>query len=215
MRADPTGAEGCGNCHRSARKTDPRAGLRVSNGRVGTNQGDLTAHSEDATSLPRSTAAGLALLRIALGVLWVQNAGWKVPPDFGQSDDRGLYFWANQAVEYPVFAPYSWFVENVFVPQISLIGWAVLLTEVALGAFLVIGLATRLWAAVGIMQTGAIALSVLNAPHEWHWGYYLMGVGHIVLLLSAAGRTWGIDGLLRPLWTRSPGLVARILWATS
>ena len=187
----------------------------MSNGRVGTNPSDLTTHREDVESLPRSTGAGLAILRIALGVLWVQNAGWKVPPDFGQAGDRGLYFWASQAVEYPVFAPYSWFVENVFLPQIALVGWAVLATEVALGAFLVIGLATRFWAAVGIMQTGAIALSVLNAPHEWHWGYYLMGIGHLVLLLSAAGRTWGIDGLLRPAWHRSPGLVARMLTVMS
>ncbi|MFN8085925.1 MAG: DoxX family protein [Microbacterium sp.] len=165
--------------------------------------------------VPRSAGPALALLRIALGLLWVQNAGWKVPPDFGQQGDRGLYFWASQAVEYPVFAPYSWFVEQVFLPQIAIVGWGVLLAEAALGAFLVIGLATRLWAAVGILQTIAIALSVLNTPHEWHWGYYLMGIGHIVLLMGAAGRTWGIDGLLRPAWARSPGVVSRFLGAVS
>jgi thiosulfate dehydrogenase [quinone] large subunit len=168
-----------------------------------------------ADDLPRSTGPAAALLRIALGLLWVQNAGWKVPPDFGQAADRGLYFWASQAVEYPVFAPYSWFVEAVFLPQIAIVGWGVLLTEAALGAFLILGLATRWWAAVGILQTVAIALSVLNAPHEWHWGYYLMGIGHVVLLMTAAGRTWGIDGLLRPVWALSPGVVSRFLGAVS
>lgn len=168
-----------------------------------------------AGQLPSSTGAGLAVLRIALGVLWVQNVGWKVPPDFGRSSDRGLSFWATQAVEYPVFAPYSWFVETVFLPQLAIVGWAVLLTELCLGAFLILGLATRGWAAIGIIQTGAIALSVLNAPDEWHWGYILMGVGHLVLLLSAAGRTWGIDGLLRPVWVRSPGRVARLMTVAS
>jgi thiosulfate dehydrogenase [quinone] large subunit len=118
-------------------------------------------------------------------------------------------------VEYPVFAPYSWFVETVFLPQLAIVGWAVLLTELCLGAFLILGLATRGWAAIGIIQTGAIALSVLNAPDEWHWGYILMGVGHLVLLLSAAGRTWGIDGLLRPVWVRSPGRVARLMTVAS
>ena len=168
-----------------------------------------------ATSLPPSTAPGLAVLRIALGVLWVQNAGWKVPPDFGRERDRGLHFWAGQAVEHPVVAPYSWFVETVFLPQLAIVGWAVLLTEVALGAFLILGLATRAWAGIGIVQTGAIALSVLNAPDEWHWSYILMGVGHLVLLLGAAGRTWGIDGLLRPAWMRSPGRVSRIMTVLS
>ncbi|MBX9717454.1 MAG: DoxX family membrane protein [Microbacteriaceae bacterium] len=164
-----------------------------------------------AVHLPPSAAPGLAVLRIALGVLWVQNAGWKVPPDFGREGDRGLSFWANQAVEYPVFAPYSSFVETVFLPQLAIVGWAVLLTEVALGTFLILGLATRAWAAVGIIQTIAIALSVLNAPDEWHWGYILMGVGHLVLLLAAAGRTWGIDGLLRPIWVQAPGRVSRLM----
>lgn len=166
-------------------------------------------------ALPRTTGAGVAILRITLGLVWVQNAGWKVPPDFGANAERGLYFWARGAVDYPVLTPYAWFVEQIFLPNIAIFGWGVLLVEAALGGFLVIGLATRLWAAVGIAQTGAIALSVLAAPHEWHWGYYLMGVGHLVLLLAAAGRTWGIDGLLRGAWLRSTGLVSRILAAVS
>ncbi len=186
----------------------------MSDGAVSTSVPIATGPSAT-VQLPSSTGAGLAVLRIALGVLWVQNAGWKVPPDFGRSGDRGLYFWASEAVEYPVVAPYSWFVETVFLPQLAIVGWAVLLAEVALGAFLVLGLATRAWAAVGIIQTTAIALSVLNAPDEWHWGYILMGVGHLVLLLSAAGRTWGIDGLLRPVWVRSPGRVARLMTVLS
>lgn len=166
-------------------------------------------------SPPRFAGASLAALRITIAVLWIQNAGWKVPPDFGREGERGLYFWALQSVEYPVFAPYSWFVEQFFLPNLALVGWGVLLTEVALGAFLLIGLATRFWAAVGIIQTVAIALSVLNAPHEWHWGYIMMFACHVVLLATAAGRTFGMDGLLRPVWDRSPGLVSRVMGAAS
>lgn len=157
----------------------------------------------------------VAILRIAVGLLWIQNAAWKVPPDFGQIDDRGLYFWASQAVEYPVLPPYSWFVENIVLPQIGIFGWAILLLEAALGAFLLIGLATRFWALVGIAQSLAITFSVLNAPQEWHWAYYLMILAHLVLLGTAAGRRIGLDGVFRPIWESSPGRVSSVLKAAS
>jgi len=157
----------------------------------------------------------LAVLRIGIALLWIQNASWKVPPDFGEKADKGLYFWASQAVEYPVFAPYSQFVQSVVLPNIAIFGWVTLLTEAALGAFLLIGLATRFWAAVGIAQTIAITLSVLNAPHEWHWSYYLMLLAHIALLGTGAGRSVGLDAVLRPIWSASSGRLASILMRAS
>ena len=64
-----------------------------------------------------------------------------------------------------------------------------------LGAFLLIGLATRFWALVGVAQTVAILLSVLNAPHEWYWSYLLMLLVHCPLR-TVAGRYAGLDGVL-------------------
>jgi thiosulfate dehydrogenase [quinone] large subunit len=164
---------------------------------------------------PRLSGVSLAVLRVGIAVLWIQNASWKVPPDFGQSADKGLYFWASQAVEYPVLAPYSAFVETIVLPNIAVFGWVTLLTEAALGAFLLIGLATRFWALVGIAQTIAITLSVLNAPHEWHWSYVLMLLAHVVLLGTAAGRHFGLDGVFRPVWQQSSGRLSAILMRAS
>lgn len=164
---------------------------------------------------PRFGGASLAVLRIGIAVLWIQNASWKRPPDFGESENNGLYFWASQAVDYPVVPLFSDFVEAAFLPNIAVLGWVILLVEAALGAFLLIGLATRFWALVGIAQTVAITLSVLNAPHEWHWSYALMLLAHLVILGTAAGRTWGLDGVLRPHWRRSSGLVATTMMRIS
>jgi hypothetical protein len=47
-----------------------------------------------------------------------------------------------------------------------------------LGGFLFVGMGGRFWALLGIVQTVAIDLSVLNAPNEWHWSYFLMLLGH-------------------------------------
>jgi thiosulfate dehydrogenase [quinone] large subunit len=114
-----------------------------------------------------------------------------------------------------VFPPYSWLVEHFVLPNFTPFGWGVLLVESALGAFLLIGLATRFWALVGIAQTAAITLSVLNAPNEWHWSYLLMLLVHVAIFATAAGRYAGLDGLLRPRWQASPTRLARALvWAS-
>ncbi|GAA4385448.1 DoxX family protein [Agromyces bauzanensis] len=161
-----------------------------------------------ASSLSRAL---MAIVRIGVALMWIQNVAWKRPPDFGRTNDDGLFFWASQAVEYPVFTPYSAFVESLFLPNIEFFGWIILLVEGGLGAFLLVGLATRFWAVVGLAQTLAIALSVLNAPHEWHWSYYLMFFAHLAIFATAAGRWFGLDGVLRPGWMRSSNPLAKAM----
>lgn len=162
-----------------------------------------------------ATRAALAGVRVVVALMWIQNVNWKIPPDFGRSRDADLYHFVKGAVDHPVLAPYSWVVEHVVLPNLTLFGYLTLVTEFALGAFLLAGLFTRLFAAVGILQSGAIALSVLNTPGEWHWSYYLMIVAHVLLLAFAAGRAGGVDGLLRPRWRRSRGLPARLAMVAS
>src|SRR6266498_933418 len=84
-------------------------------------------------------------------------------------------------------------------------------SESSLGAFLLIGLATRLWALVGVAQSLVIALSVLNAPGVWHWAYYLMIAAHLMLFAVGAGRCGGLDGVLRPVWQASHSRWSRLL----
>jgi thiosulfate dehydrogenase [quinone] large subunit len=160
----------------------------------------------------RTSRALIPVVRIGVAVLWIQNVGWKGPPTFGHdANPSGLYSFTSYAVEYPVFPPYSWLVEHLVLPNFTFFGWSVLLVESAVGAFLLIGLATRFWALVGIAQTVAITLSVLNAPNEWPWSYFLMLLVHAALFATAAGRYAGLDGLLRPRWQSSPTRLGRAL----
>ena len=140
--------------------------------------------------------------------MWMQNVAWKIPPDFGQASESGLWEWANKAVDYPVFAPYTWAVQNVILPNFTFFGWLVLLMEAGLAAFLLIGFLTKFWAVVGLVQTLAITFSVLNAPHEWHWSYYLIFFVHLMLFVTAAGRSYGVDGLVRQRIGPTPGRLA-------
>jgi thiosulfate dehydrogenase [quinone] large subunit len=154
----------------------------------------------------------IAIVRVGVALLWVQNVGWKIPPDFGQGDPPGgLYQSASYAVSHEVFHPYAWLVDRLVLPNFTFFGWMVLLVEASLGAFLLIGLATRFWALVGVAQTVAIMQSVLNAPHEWYWSYVLMLLVHLALFATSAGRYAGLDGLLRPGWQGSTSWWARWL----
>jgi thiosulfate dehydrogenase (quinone) large subunit len=161
---------------------------------------------EQALGTPVMGYRSLALLRVAVGFLWTQNADWKIPPTF----DALLHF-TRYAVEFPVLPPYAWAVERIVLPNFTFFGWGVLLLEMALGGFLLVGLATRLWGLLGIAQTLAISLSVLYAPNEWHWSYLLMLLAHIVIVGTAAGRYAGIDGVLRPSWQASPCRLSQLL----
>ena len=158
----------------------------------------------------RTARAVIAGLRIAVALIWIQNVSWKIPPDFGRNDRTGLFQFTSYAVEHPVVPPFSWLVQYVVLPNFTLFGYATLLVEFSLGAFLLAGLLTRFWAAIGMIQTLAITMSVLNAPNEWHWSYYLMLAVHAVLIATAAGRTAGLDGLLRPRWRTSSTRLARL-----
>ena len=143
----------------------------------------------------RTVARALAGLRIAAGLLWLFNVNWKRPPDFGRDSGRDLYRYVQDAIDHPVFPPYSWIIQHVVQPAFIPFGWGVLVAETVLAALLLTGTYTRLAALLGIVQSGAIALSVLLTPGEWPWSYYLMIVIHAVLFVGSAGRVWGVDGV--------------------
>ncbi len=158
----------------------------------------------------RTTRVLVAFLRIGVAVLWIENVGWKAPPNFSS-----LRKFTQYAVDYPVVRPFSWLVEHLILPNFTFFAWMTLLLEASIGAFLLIGLATRFWALVGIAQTLAITMSVLNAPHEWEWSYYLMVLAHVALFATAAGRSYGLDAVMRPIWRTSDSYASRLLMRVS
>jgi thiosulfate dehydrogenase (quinone) large subunit len=160
---------------------------------------------------PVVTRGAIAAVRVGVALMWIQNAGWKYPPHFGENNNGALYRFTRFAIDHEVFPPWAWLVENVVLPNYAFFGWATYLLEGALGAFLLVGLATRFWALVGAAQSVVITLTVLNAPNEWHWAYFLMLLVHVALFATAAGRHFGVDGLWRPSWQRSRNPLARTL----
>lgn len=158
----------------------------------------------------RLARGGVAFARMTLGMLWLTQVVWKTPPDF-----KLLARFTGYAVDHEVFPPWSFVVEKLILPNLTLFGWVTIVTEASIAAFLLLGLASRFWALVGLTMTVTIILSDLNAPNEWSWAYYMMFTLHVVVLTTAAGRAFGLDGLLRPAWRQGGGRLARLLVAAS
>jgi uncharacterized membrane protein YphA (DoxX/SURF4 family) len=150
-----------------------------------------------APTAPAATGGLVALtcLRLLAGLIWLYNVVWKMPPDFGERGNSGLYHFTHLAIEHPVFTPFSWLVEHVVLPYFTAFGWAVLVTESALAVLLLTGTAVRLAALIGIGQSIAIGLSVAESPGEWPWSYAMLIGIHVVLLLAPSTRYAAVDAL--------------------
>lgn len=148
-----------------------------------------------------------AAVRITVGVLWLSNIGWKTPPDF-----PALRNYVNEGIDHSFFPPFTWASEHFILPNVGWFGWMTILLESALGAFLILGLCTRAWALIGAAQAAAIGMTVALVPGEWPWSYYLMIAVHLSIFAAAAGRTWGLDGLVRAVLRNNDHRWARLLW---
>ncbi|HJR17023.1 MAG TPA: TQO small subunit DoxD [Gemmatimonadales bacterium] len=141
----------------------------------------------------------LVVLRVYLGVVFLLAAlpavQWDSPADspgfLGVALEQGHPF-------------YREFVHQVLVPSAAVLGEPLRWTELVVGMTLVLGLLTRLSAAVALL----LALNYMFARGAWFWTPGSSDAAHVAIalaiLIGAAGRTLGLDSLLARRWPRSP-----------
>jgi uncharacterized membrane protein YphA (DoxX/SURF4 family) len=152
----------------------------------------VSGHNQrDAVRLPGSILQGilaraaLVPLRIYLGVMFLL-AAW--PKLRGDVAPRLIGFLERVALlpNAPLVA--------------SLVTWA----ELLVGLTLVLGLMTRLSAAVALL----LVVNSMFAKGDWFWqpssNDGAFAAIAVALILGAAGRTLGLDALLAKRWPRSP-----------
>jgi len=163
-------------------------------------------------------AAALAALRIALGLYWLYEQHWKLPPDFGLHDSRGLMFAFQQSIQHPTLDVYRAFLQEVVVPHFRLFGWVLGIAEVALGLSLVLGALTRAGALLSVLQSANLLLAQARTP-DGPWIYLAMLAASLFVLLTPSNRRFSVDRRLvsRAAATRSrTALVTRVwMWAVS
>ena len=145
-------------------------------------------------SEPKTALFWIALLRMMIGLVflttWVNNLieGLYTP-------DGLLRFFTEvfPQSENPL-GWYAGFINGVILP--ARVGFAPfqMVTELLLGLALLVGFLTPLSSLVGIFFLSNTFLA--TAGHDWYWAY-LMPIGIlVVVMLSRAGRSAGVDGWL-------------------
>jgi uncharacterized membrane protein YphA (DoxX/SURF4 family) len=148
-------------------------------------------------------------VRILVGLMWLANMHWKVPPDFGEPTNSGLYKFSESVTRNSPFAPFTWVTEELILPNFRLFGWATLLIELVVAMLLIIGYRTKVASLLGAAISVPILLSVLyyDRADEWSWAYFIIIGIHLLLFAVDAGKHLGVDGVLR----RSPAAADRSL----
>ena len=163
---------------------------------------------------------GLAVLRIFVGLIFFANGLSKVTgetqieigPYRGNLINRDgarniLDFEVNRRDERGTQVPgLKELVNDVILPNWDVFQWLVTAVEVGVGALLLVGLATRGAALVGLGFQLFLAL-VYFSSNRWAFGQPHEYVPLIILALVPAGRYWGLDGWLvrdRPVLRRWP-----------
>lgn len=158
---------------------------------------DGTGAGLDASQLGR----GLAALRIFVGVIFFANGLAKlfafrnieIGPyrSFLINRDEARSILEGEASRNELSFVQS-IVNDVLLPNYGWLQWVITFVELGVGALLIIGLASRAAALIGLGQQLWLQLLYLSSgrwmfeqPHEW--------VPLLILLLVPAGRVWGMD----------------------
>lgn len=158
---------------------------------------------------PMAFGRGLAVLRIFVGVIFFANGLAKLTgetrlsfgPYRGNLIDREgarriLDFEVNRRDDRGTLVPFlKGVVNDLILPNWDLVQWLVTAVEVGVGALLIVGLATRGAALVGLGFQLFLAVVYLSSnrwafeqPHEY--------VPLFILAAVPAGRVWGLDRLV-------------------
>ena len=132
-----------------------------------------------------SPAKALALLRIAVGALFLIFAQYKV---FGTQFTRGGFqFWINRFLQdgaYPFMVPV---LKNFVLPHATAIAFLVAYGELAIGLALVLGLSVRAASVCGVVYMLTLLFSAnYPGPHVAFWQYFGASLEHLVLAFCFA-----------------------------
>lgn len=136
----------------------------------------------------------LWLLRSLVGAMWFQAMLWKLP---FFTTENGLYYWTSQEVTNAAFQWHRDLIGNVILPWFLWVDPLVFLAELAFAVSLMLGLGVRVTGVLGVLFVLQLWLGLYLHPQEWPWTYiFLIGLMGLFSVF-AAGRSLGLDGLLR------------------
>src|SRR5947209_14455795 len=149
--------------------------------------------------VPRSL---LVILRLHLGVILIITVLGNIfrPVPFSAEMLAYLQGYSLRVAS----GPYKQFLEQIVIPHATLFSYLVMAGEVIVGVLLLLGLGTRLGAAIAMF----LFLNYMLSKGRLFWSPdsedAAVFFSALVVLIGAAGRVWGVDAYLARRWPRVP-----------
>ena len=134
---------------------------------------------------------GIWVLRVLTGAMWWQQTLWKIPPNFD-----GLKYWMEQEAAHAAIPLQGTLVADIVLPNLRLFGPLVYAIELVIGVSLLLGLASRAGAILGLLMGLNLWLGLYSAPGEWPWTYMFLIIIQAWFAIDPPGRCLGADALM-------------------
>lgn len=141
------------------------------------------------------THFGTWFVRVMIGCMWFQGMLWKLPlPAPG-----GLKYWTEQMGNRAAFEIHREFVTGILLPNLHLFSPIVFLAELTFAITMILGFGVRIAGVLGVLFVLHLWLGIYRPgePAEWPWSYIFLAMLMFLFSLYAAGRSLGLDALLR------------------
>jgi hypothetical protein len=134
-------------------------------------------------------------VRVLVGCMWFQAMIWKLP----LPASPGLQYWTEQMAKRAAYAFHRELVTSFYLPNLKYLGPIIFLAEFTFAVSLVLGLGVRLVSSLSVIFVLHLWLGIYQSgePAEWPWSYIFLATVMFLFALQAAGRSLGLDGLLR------------------
>lgn len=138
---------------------------------------------------------GTWLVRMLVGCMWFEGMLWKLP----LPASPGLQYWTEQMASRAAFDVHRELVRDVLLPHLSWFGPLVFLAELTFAISMMLGLGVRLVGILSVLFVTNLWLGIYRPgdPAEWPWSYVFLMMLMFLFSLYAAGRSLGLDALLR------------------
>jgi uncharacterized membrane protein YphA (DoxX/SURF4 family) len=145
------------------------------------------------------------ICRVLIGCMWFQGCLWKLPLPYSEA----FADWTRQIGEHAAFAFHREFAKDILVPYLAVLTPITFLAELSFAITMILGVAVRLFASLAVLFALNLWLGLYTLPSEWPWNYFFIVIIHVLFVAHAAGRSLGLDALLRR--NSRAGLIGRLV----
>lgn len=139
------------------------------------------------------------LMRFVFAGMWYLGTLWKLPWPVA----HGFKDWLANCVTYSSFQLHA-DIMQFFLARIAYVQPLVCLLEMFFAASLAFGFAVRFTGILAALFVFNLLIGLYNDPTEWVWTYVGIICAHGMFAADGAGRSLGVDALLRPRLSPAP-----------